>query len=76
LKQAGIKDKEHGMKKVFVIGLIALVGAAVYFGVVTLRTGDGELSIGFDGEKAAAVASDVKSVASDALEKVKSHEEL
>lgn len=63
------------MKKVFIIGLFALVGAAVYFGVVTLRTGDGKLAIGFDGEKAAAVAGEVKSVASDALEKVKNHGE-
>lgn len=63
------------MKKVFLIGLLIVAGAAVYFGVVTLRTGNGEVSIGFDGDKAATVAGDVKNAAGTALEKVKSHAE-
>lgn len=62
------------MKKVFFIGLLALVCMAIYYGIVTLKAGDGELAIGFDGTKAERVVEDVKNAADKALEKVKTDE--
>ena len=57
------------MKKIFILGLLGLAGAAVYFGVVTLRTGNGELSIGFDQDRAGSVVETVKDAADKALDR-------
>ena len=61
------------MGKWFYTGLAALALAAVYFGVVTFRAGNDELSFGFQDGKAAAV--EAGSAVGDAPAKVESDEE-
>jgi len=60
------------MKKVLILGMMILACVAAYLGIVTFKTGDGELAIGFDSNKAEVVADEVKKTTEKALEKVKS----
>jgi len=55
------------VKKLFIFGLLALAAAAIYFGVITVRSGDDSLSVGYDREKAAQVVDKVRESADKAL---------
>lgn len=59
------------MKKIFIIGLIALAGAAIYFGVITFNSDDTGLSIGLDKNRASEVVDKVKESADKALQQGK-----
>ena len=55
------------MKKLFIIGLLALAGAAIYFGVISFRSGDDSLSVRYDRERASQVVEEIKEGAGKAL---------
>ncbi len=57
------------MKKLFIIGLLGLAVAAVYFGVITFKSDDKGLSVGYDKGKATEVVDKVKESADKALQK-------
>ncbi|SKA96954.1 hypothetical protein SAMN02745704_02799 [Paucidesulfovibrio gracilis DSM 16080] len=52
------------MKK-FLVLLIILAAAAVYFGVINIRTGDGEFSLSVDHRRAGEVVDTIKKKAED-----------
>ncbi|MEF2230713.1 MAG: hypothetical protein V3571_07280 [Pseudodesulfovibrio sp.] len=55
------------MKKLFIFGLLALAAAAIYFGVITIRSGDDALSVGYDREKIPQMVDTVRESADKAL---------
>lgn len=57
------------MKKLFIVGLLGIAVAAVYFGVVTFKSDDKGLSIGYDKGRAVEVVDKVKAGADKALQK-------
>ncbi|MGE4293907.1 MAG: hypothetical protein AB7E32_17070 [Desulfovibrio sp.] len=58
------------MKK-FLILLLLLAAVAVYFGVVSVRTGDGEFSVKLNEQKAGEVVDTIKQKAGELQEMVK-----
>ncbi|MDD4732654.1 MAG: hypothetical protein PHX58_12040 [Desulfovibrio sp.] len=47
------------MKKLIIAGVL-LVAAAVYFGVITIRTGEGEFAVGLNTDRAGQVIDTIK----------------